>query len=49
MGNNNKIPFNKNIIRNGRIIRLRKDGTIQADMGPYEPGKKPTGIKNDRK
>ena len=35
MGSNNKIPFNKTIIKNGRIIRLRKDGTIKADLGPY--------------
>lgn len=36
MGSNNKIPFNKTIIKNGRIIRLRKDGTIKADLGPYK-------------
>lgn len=35
MGNNNKIPFNKTIIKNGRIIRLRKDGSVKADLGPY--------------
>ena len=35
MGSNNKIPFNKTIIKDGRIIRLRKDGTIKADLGPY--------------
>lgn len=35
MGNNNKIPFNKTIIKNGRILRIRKDGTVKADLGPY--------------
>jgi len=35
MGNNNKIPFNETIIKNGRIIRLRKDGSVKADLGPY--------------
>jgi len=40
MGSNNKIPFNPTIIKNGRIIRLRKDGTIKADLGPYETKKK---------
>jgi len=36
MGSNNKIPFNKTIIKDGRIIRLRKDGTVKADLGPYQ-------------
>jgi hypothetical protein len=40
MGSNNKIAFNKTIIKNGRIIRLRKDGTIKADLGPYKTNKK---------
>ena len=40
MGNNNKIPFNKTIIRDGRIIRIRKDGSIKADLGPYTTKKK---------
>jgi hypothetical protein len=40
MGNNNKIPFNKTIIKDGRIIRIRKDGSIKADLGPYLPKKK---------
>lgn len=40
MGSNNKIPFNKTIIKNGRIIRLRKDGTIKADLGPYKVNNK---------
>jgi hypothetical protein len=35
MGSNNKIPFNKTIIKNGRIVRVRKDGSIKADLGPY--------------
>jgi len=36
MGSNNKIPFNKTIIKNGRIVRIRKDGTVKADLGPYK-------------
>jgi hypothetical protein len=40
MGSNNKIPFNKTIIKNGRIVRIRKDGTVKADLGPYEPNVK---------
>jgi hypothetical protein len=27
--------FNSLQIKNGRIVRLRKDGTIKADLGPY--------------
>lgn len=29
-----KRPFNKTQIKNGRIVRVRKDGTIKADLGP---------------
>jgi hypothetical protein len=35
MGSNNKIPFNKTVIKDGRIVRIRKDGTVKADLGPY--------------
>jgi len=31
--------FNPTQIKNGRIVRLRKDGTVKADLGPYRPGK----------
>ena len=27
--------FNPTQIKNGRILRLRKDGTVKADLGPY--------------
>jgi hypothetical protein len=27
--------FNSLQIKNGRIVRLRKDGTVKADLGPY--------------
>ena len=27
--------FNPTQIKNGRIVRLRKDGTVKADLGPY--------------
>lgn len=40
MGSNNKIPFNKTIIKNGRIVRIRKDGTVKADLGPHVAKKK---------
>jgi len=36
MGSSNKIPFNETVIKNGRIVRLRKDGTVKADIGPYK-------------
>jgi hypothetical protein len=39
MGSNNKISFNPTIIKNGRIVRLRKDGSIKADLGPYKQEK----------
>lgn len=29
-------PFNDTQIKNGRIVRLRKDGTVKADLGPYK-------------
>ncbi len=32
---NNKHPFNTTQIKNGRIVKLRKDGRIKADLGPY--------------
>ena len=40
MGSNNKIPYNPTVIKNGRIVRIRKDGTIKADLGPYKTKKK---------
>ena len=36
MGSNNKIPFNPTVIKDGRIVRIRKDGSIKADLGPYK-------------
>jgi hypothetical protein len=35
MGNSNKHPFNSTQIKDGRIVKLRKDGTIKADLGEY--------------
>jgi len=35
-----KYPFNSTQIRNGRIVRLRKDGTVKADLGPYSKEKR---------
>jgi hypothetical protein len=34
--------FNSLQIKDGRIVRLRKDGTIKADLGPYPKIKKGT-------
>lgn len=28
-------PFNKTQIKEGRIVRLRKDGSVKADLGPH--------------
>ena len=27
--------FNPMQIKNGRIVRLRKDGSVKSDLGPY--------------
>lgn len=35
MGSSNKIPFNETVIKGGRIVRIRKDGTVKTDLGPY--------------
>ena len=32
--------FNPLQIKNGRIVRVRKDGTVKADLGPYPKIKK---------
>ena len=32
--------FNPIQIKNGRVVRIRKDGTIKADLGPYQKIKK---------
>jgi hypothetical protein len=34
--------FNPTQIKNGRVVRLRKDGTVKADLGPYPKTK--TGV-----
>jgi hypothetical protein len=38
--------FNPTQIKNGRIVRLRKDGTIKTDLGPYPKTK--TGVTNGK-
>ena len=30
--------FNDTQIKDGRIVRLRKDGRVKADLGPYVQG-----------
>ncbi len=32
--------FNPLQIKDGRIVRIRKDGTVKADLGPYPKIKK---------
>ena len=38
--------FNPTQIKNGRILRLRKDGTVKADLGPYPKAK--VGVSNGK-
>jgi hypothetical protein len=38
--------FNPLQIKNGRIVRLRKDGTVKADLGPYPKTK--VGVTNGK-
>jgi hypothetical protein len=33
-----KTPFNKTIIKDGWIVRIRKNGTIAAKLERYTPG-----------
>lgn len=35
-----KYPQNKTVIRNGEIVRIRKDGSVKSVLGPYEPNHK---------
>lgn len=37
--------FNKTQIRDGFIVRLRKDGTVRAVLGKY--GEKKSGLRNN--
>jgi len=38
--------FNPTQIKNGRVVRLRKDGTVKADLGPYSKTK--MGVTNGK-
>ena len=38
--------FNPTQIRDGRIVRLRKDGTVKADLGPHTKAK--VGVTNGK-
>lgn len=31
-----KYPYNRTIILDGQIVRVRKDGSVKAVLGPYE-------------
>jgi hypothetical protein len=33
-----KVPFNKTIIKDGWIVRIRKDGSIASKLERYTPG-----------
>ena len=35
--------FNPMQIKDGRIVRLRKDGSVKADLGPYKTKQKKGG------
>jgi hypothetical protein len=35
-----KHSFNDTVIKDGWIVRIRKDGTIKSKIEPWEPGKK---------
>lgn len=42
-------PFNDTQIKDGNIVKIRKDGTIKAILGPYEvKHKNQLKKKNDR-
>ena len=28
-------PFNKTVIKDGRIVRITTDGRVKSDLGPY--------------
>lgn len=32
-----KVPFNDTIIKDGWIVKIRKDGRIKARIEPYQP------------
>ena len=32
-------PKSKTVIKNGQIVRMNKNGTIKAVLGPYPPEK----------
>jgi len=37
--------FNSTIVRDGKIIRLRKDGTVKAILDEYKPNHKNVPVK----
>ena len=39
--------FNPMQIKDGRIVRLRKDGSVKADLGPYKTKQKSTKFKKN--
>jgi hypothetical protein len=47
--NSGSFPFNATQIKNGKIVKLRKDGTIKSIIGNYETKHtKQLRKKNDR-
>ncbi len=32
-----KDSFNNTVIKDGKIVRIRKDGTVKAVLGDYKP------------
>lgn len=39
-------PFNPTQIKDGKIVRLRKDGTVKAVLGEYKPNHPKKDVSN---
>jgi hypothetical protein len=37
--------FNSTVIKDGKIVRLRKDGTVKAVLDEYKPNNKKISVK----
>ena len=41
-------PFNKTQIKDGKIVRLRKDGTVKAVIDDYKPNHPKKDVSNKK-
>jgi hypothetical protein len=41
-------PFNKTQIKDGKIVRLRKDGTVKAILDDYKPNHPKKDVSNKK-